>query len=144
LGWAAGSAVGARGESVGEVTEPVATKAASAQPGVWSWLESFLPDGIRFAGPAIGSKQQPEVLATAECYNSGAGVSCNGFTNMQEYLAAVHASRNLDIPFGKLKETIQRGKTLDQAIRELRPRANAQIEAWRAEQQAQKALRSLS
>ena len=127
-----------------EVERPITTEKAPEVSGFFSWLESLLPKEMRFTGPAIFSKTQPEVITTATCYDSGAGVSCNGFRNMQEYLAAVHASQNLGIPFERLKERMQSGKTLHQAIRELRPAVNAQIEATRARQQAASTLRESS
>jgi hypothetical protein len=141
---AKGSNVNAFAPVAREVNQSIVNKAAAVQSGFLAWLESLLPGGMRFTGPAVLSNAEPEVLATASCYNSGAGISCNGFKTFQEYLAAVHASQNLGIPFQRLKENMQRGKTLHQAIRELRPTANAQIETWKAEQQAQQTLRESS
>jgi hypothetical protein len=141
---AKGSNVNASAPVAREVNQTIVNKTAAGQSGFIAWLESLLPGGIRLTGPSILSNTQPEVLATASCYNSGAGISCNGFKSFEEYLAAVHASQNLGIPIQRLKENMQSGKTLHQAIRELRPTANAQIETWKAEQQAQQTLRESS
>lgn len=128
--------------AAGRMSESITGK---PQPsGVLSWLESLLPNGIRFTGPAISSKNQSEVLATANCFNSGAGISCNGFQNMQEYVAAVRVSQNLGIPFETLKAKVQSGKTLHQAIHELRPGVNSRMEALKAEQQAEKILKDFT
>src|ERR1041385_7580075 len=118
---------------------------ADAQaPGIIGWLESLLPRGLSFTGPALLSSKKPQTVATANCYDSGAGISCNGFRNLQEYLSAVHASQNLGIPFDMLKARMQSGRTLHEAIQELRPTANAQIETFKAQQQAQETLRGAS
>ena len=140
----ASSRTGVSSQTIREVDRPVVTGSSSEGSGLLAWLESLLPGGIRFTGPAIGSKNQPEVLATANCYQSGVGLSCIGFKNLEEYLAAIHVSRNLGIPFERLKAKMQSGRTLPQAIKELRPGTNGRIEAWRAEQQAQQALRDFS
>ena len=71
-------------------------------------------------------------------------MSCNGFRNMQEYLAAVHASQNLGIPFKKLRARMQQGNSLHEAIRALRPTVNAQMETLKAQQEAERTLRNSS
>ena len=136
--------VNAAEQGAKQFTQSITAASPAGESGILAWLESFLPEGIRFTGPQIGSKNQAEVLATASCYNSGAGVSCNGFKTMQEYLAAVNASENLGIPFEKLKARMQSGRTLHQAIHDLRPGANASLEEWKAEHQAQKTLKEFS
>ena len=127
-----------------EVSEPITSTTAAEKSGILAWLQSFLSPGIRFMGPATGSKNQAEVLGTANCFNSGAGVSCNGFRNLQEYLAAARVSEDLGIPIEKLKQNMQSGQTLPQAIQDLRPGVNGQIEVMRAEQQARKILKDFS
>lgn len=124
-----------------EVERPVATDSARRSDGLLGWLESLLPRGMRFQGPIAGAKNQPQVLATANCYDSGAGFSCSGFKSLEDYMAAVHASQNLGIPFDKLKERLQTGRSLQEAIRDLRPGTNYKSEARKAEFQAQKSLR---
>jgi hypothetical protein len=114
------------------------------QAGLLSWLTSLLPRGLRLAGPAMETNAEPTVLATSSCFDSGAGVACNGFRSMREYLAAVKASQNLGIPFDQLKVKVQRGMPLHQAIHELRPAADSRLEALRAEQEAQIMLKKFS
>jgi len=128
--------------TAGRMSESITGK--PQESGVLSWLESLLPDRIRFTGPAISPKNQSEVLATANCFNSGTGISCNGFRSMQEYLATVRVSQNLGIPFEKLKAKVQSGKTLHQSIHELRPGVNSRMEALKAEQQAEKILKDFT
>ena len=143
---AAAAAAGDNVQASRQTKQPVMapSQAQSQKAGIIAWLESLLPSGIRLSGPAILSGNQPEVLATANCYDSGAGMSCNGFRNMREYLAAVHASQNLGIPFERLKARIEKGSSLHEAIRALRPTVDAQIETLKAQQEAERTLRSSS
>jgi hypothetical protein len=67
-------------------------------------------------------------------------VAATGFKNLGEFVAAVHVSHNLNIPFDqlKLRMTGTEPKSLGQAIKELKPSANAEAEVKRAEAQAKK------
>jgi hypothetical protein len=60
------------------------------------------------------------------------------FKNQGQFLAALHVSRNLGIPFSKLKADMTGDKhlSLGQSIQDLKPRANATIETRRAETEA--------
>ncbi len=60
-----------------------------------------------------------------------------GFRTQMQFVSAVFAARNLDIPFGELKtRLLTHGLTLDESIRTLRPKADATAEADRALHQA--------
>lgn len=64
-------------------------------------------------------------------------VASQGFRNLGQFVAAVHVSNNLGIPFTELKTSmVTQGRSLGQSIQELRPNANASAEAARAERQA--------
>lgn len=64
-----------------------------------------------------------------------------GFRNQGQFVAAVHVSRNLGIPFSSLKaKMVDEGVSLGQAIQNLRPRADATGEVRRAEFQASEDL----
>lgn len=68
--------------------------------------------------------------------------AAEGFRNLGQFVAAVNASNNLDIPFVTLKSRmLDRGMTLGQAIRNLRPSADYRKEARRAEGEAQAIIR---
>ena len=65
----------------------------------------------------------------------------NGFKSQGQCIAALHASKNLGIPFTELKAQMAgpNGKPLGQAIQALRPDyqlKDARVEAQKAEQQA--------
>jgi hypothetical protein len=60
-----------------------------------------------------------------------------GFRNLTQFVAAVHASHNLTIPFDKLRAAmVEQKKSLSEAIRALKPTATATIEAQRADYDA--------
>jgi len=60
-----------------------------------------------------------------------------GFKNLGQFVAAVHVSRNLDIPFSSLKtEMVTNNHSLGQSIQVLKPAANGTVEAARAEKAA--------
>jgi len=62
--------------------------------------------------------------------------AAEGFRNLGEFVAAVHVSHNLGIPFADVKARMMTGDSLGDAIRALRPEADAQVEARRARSQA--------
>ena len=60
-----------------------------------------------------------------------------GFRNLGEFVAAVHVSSNLGIPFADLKTKLMAGDSLGDAIHALRPEADAQVEARKARSRAE-------
>ena len=59
-----------------------------------------------------------------------------GFTNLGQLFAAVHASQNLSIPFDQLKTQEQTSGSLGKAIHTLKPNADTKAELWEAAVQA--------
>ncbi len=70
--------------------------------------------------------------------------ACTGFRAVSECAAALHAAHNLSIAFADLKARVTGGQTLSAAIHELKPDANASVEAGKAEEQARRDLRTPS
>ncbi len=71
--------------------------------------------------------------------NAAAG----GFRRLELFVATVHASNNLDIPFSELKRRIVNdGMTLGQALQDIRPKSRYWSEARRAEDDAAAAIRT--
>jgi len=62
--------------------------------------------------------------------------AASGFKNLGEFVAAVHVSNNLGIPFEDLKGKMTSGDNLGKAIKELKPEANSKSEAKKAKKQA--------
>ena len=70
--------------------------------------------------------------------------AAQGFKNLGQFVAAVHVSHNLDIPFSDLKSKMMSGDSLGQAIRDLKPGVNVKEEAKKANQQAKETIRGAS
>ena len=68
--------------------------------------------------------------------------ACEGIKTTEECAAALHASRNLNIPFADLKAQMAHGGQLEAAIHAVKPNADAAAEASRAQQQAHSDLSS--
>ncbi|TAJ91098.1 hypothetical protein EPO44_14735 [bacterium] len=62
--------------------------------------------------------------------------AAKGFDHLGQFVAAVHVSHNLGIPFDQLKAKMMNGDSLGSAIHELRPNVDARQEAIKANQQA--------
>lgn len=66
-----------------------------------------------------------------------------GFRRLELFVATVHASNNIEIPFSELKRRIVNdGMTLGQAIQDIRPKSRYWQEARRAEDEAAAAIRT--
>ncbi|MBI2818436.1 MAG: hypothetical protein HYX73_00515 [Acidobacteria bacterium] len=87
------------------------------------------------ANPKLSGKLQ-------EFFPAGTNLTteATGFKNLGDFVAATHVSHNMGIPFGDLKGKIMSGKSLGQAIHELKPDADSKSEASRAQNQAKKTL----
>jgi hypothetical protein len=69
--------------------------------------------------------------------------AATGFRRLELFVATVHASNNLDIPFSELKRRIVNdGMTLGQALQDIRPKSRYWDEARRAEDDAAAAIRT--
>jgi hypothetical protein len=105
------------------------------------------PIALKLKGKPLGARIE-KMLPTTMTLNSASA----GFRNQGQFIAAVHVSQNLGIPFADLKAamlgTAAPGTTtatntttssplsLGQAIQKLRPSANSTTEAARAQTQA--------
>ena len=93
--------------------------------------------------PRLASKLQSLLPA-----GTNPDAAANGFKNMGQFVAAVHVSHNLNIPFDQLKaKMITDHKSLGGAIRELKPdmtKDAANDEAQKAVTQAKEETKSQS
>ena len=66
--------------------------------------------------------------------------AASGFGDLSEFISTLHVSDNLDIPFHELKVRVTGpdGRSLGDAIRELRPTADPGAEIRRAREQAKR------
>jgi hypothetical protein len=67
--------------------------------------------------------------------------AAQGFKNLGQFVAAVHVSHNLDIPFSELRTKILSGDSLGEAIGDLKPSVNSKDEAKKAKRQAKETMR---
>lgn len=92
------------------------TKALSSNPKLKSTLQqrlgSMLPSGMDVAQAA------------------------NGFKNLGQFVAAVHVSHDLDIPFTQLKDKVTSGEKLGKAVKTLKPSSNVKSEVKKAKKEA--------
>ncbi len=86
----------------------------------------------------LNSKLQA-LLPAGTTVRSAAG----GFKNLGQFVAAVHVSHNLNIPFDQLKAKMVGSPSLSlgKAIQELKPGVNAKAEAHKAEREAKDDMR---
>jgi hypothetical protein len=66
--------------------------------------------------------------------------AASGFKNLGQFIAALHVSHNLDIPFSDLKDKITSGDNLGKAIHAFKPQANAKAETKKAKKEAKQDL----
>jgi hypothetical protein len=85
----------------------------------------------------------PKLSSTLQgLFPTGTNLSsaATGFKNMGDFVAAAHVSHNLGIPFADLKGQMLSGKSLGQAIHELKPDVDFKSEASQAQKEAKKTI----
>src|SRR5262245_44378068 len=61
-------------------------------------------------------------------------VAAEGFRNGEEFAAVAHAARNTNVPFMVLKQrVVNEGRTLEQALHDVKPEVDAKAEVARAQ-----------
>lgn len=99
-------------------TSPIAEKIAS-HPQLASRLQTMLPAGMTLNQAALG------------------------FKNQGQFIAALHVSQNLGIPFANLKtQMVDKHMSLGQSIQSLKPSANATTATKEAEVETERDLKS--
>jgi len=69
--------------------------------------------------------------------------AAGGFRNLGQFVAAVHVSHNLGIPFSQLKtDMVTKNMSLGKSIQALRPSVNSTAEVQRAETQTKRTMES--
>jgi len=63
--------------------------------------------------------------------------AASGFKNLGQFIAALHVSHNLGIPFEELKAKMMSGDSLGKVIKELKPDADSKSEVKKANKQAE-------
>jgi hypothetical protein len=120
-------------------TKPSTTKALTPKPKSLSTASTTTRPAISPVAQKIARHPQ---LASRVRALLPAGLTLNraaaGFKNQGQFIAALHVSRNLDIPFAQLKRemTGPHQRSLGQAIHALRPAGDAATAQHRAETEA--------
>lgn len=106
--------------------------------------------GVSHSGSSLGKQAPTEILSRNTHLSSkiqsllpaGTNLSkaASGFKNLGQFVAAVHVSHNLGIPFSSLKADMMSGDSLGKAIHTLNPNVNAKEEAKRADKQSKRDL----
>ncbi len=93
------------------------------------------------ANPALVTRLQPLVPPGMTLEQAAAG-----FRNQGQFIAALHVSQNLNIPFAQLKTEMigPNHDSLGQAIHTLKPSANAKTETRKAQDEANEDLKASS
>lgn len=106
-------------------SQPVSRTESPAQPGATSTATSG-PD--RRLAAMVPSGMTTEAV-------------CTGFKSLSDCSAALHVSRNLNIPFADVRDRMASGQSLAVAVHALQPSADSPKEARRAEDQAREDLK---
>ncbi len=104
--------------------------------------------GASHSSPTTLLSDNPQLASTLQgrlgsMLPSGTSLTeaASGFKNLGQFIAAVHVSHNLGIPFEGLKTKMANGDNLGKAIKELKPSANSKSEVKKANRQANEDLR---
>ena len=111
------------------------TARAAAKP---SNLDSATPTSARRAVPtSVVPASEPRLHDRLKpVLNSGARmtVAAEGFRSGEQFAAVAHASRNTHVPFMVLKHrVVTEGRTLEDALRDVKPEVDAKAEVARAQ-----------
>ena len=116
-------------------TKPVTTTASTTKRTPAGATARTVPA----AAPALHDVLKPLLNKGADM-----GLASEEFVNAEQFAAVAHASRNTELPFMVLKHrVVEEGKSLEDAIRELKPSLNAAAEADRARAEAKSDVLSL-
>ena len=100
---------------------------------------SKTPEQLLTQNTNLSSKLQALLPPGANVHDAA-----KGFKNLGQFVAAVHVSHNLDIPFHDLKSKMLSRESLGNAIHDLKPDVNAKEEAKKAHKQAKQTLQEAS
>lgn len=107
-------------------------------PGNLSTRGPKTPVELLSQNPKLASRLQPLLPA-----GSSVQAAASGFKNVGQFVAAVHVSHNLGIPFSQLKaDAAASGMSLGKAIHDLRPMTNAKAELKRAKKQGKQDMKA--
>ena len=119
--------------AAGSAQESASGKSQSTQHGSQASRNTAAAQALE-KSPELGARLQPLLPEGTNVTDAA-----SGFKNLGQFVSAVHVSNNLGIPFDSLKQEMQAGSSLGQAIQSLKPdmpKEEAKREMKRAEVQA--------
>jgi hypothetical protein len=120
------------------------TDRGSRMPGTDRGGNTSTMTGSKSAGDLLAQNTKlSSQLATLLPEGTDLQGAAAGFKNLGQFVAAVHVSKNLEIPFEDLKAkmTGPDSEKLGKAIHELKPEVNAKAEAKKAKKQAKQDIK---
>lgn len=132
---------GGRGRSAGTPPDEAARASANAADDRPIWARERRPPT---AGELVA--HNPQLAARLQALLPGVDLqdASTGFSNLGQFVAAVHVSDNLNIPFDQLKtKMVEEQMSLGAAVRALRPDADADEAAQQAQTQARTTTRDV-
>ena len=139
---AKGPKVATDGSTASATTSAAAHGKANA-PGQMKKNPQVAADGTVTPGPNV--PKNPKLQARLQAMlpeGTTLDEAAAGFKNQGQFIAAVHASERLDVPFQDLKvKMVDEGASLGQAIQTLKPEVDAEVEASAAQARADQDLK---
>lgn len=135
-----GTAEAQRGQGQPRVDAP-AGRPERSPPQPRASEERVRQDGDQRASEAL--RRNPRLAESVRDLLPGHNLdtAASGFRNAGQFIAAAHAAHNLGIPFSQLKSRmVDRDMSLGEAIKDLRPDADARGEARKAEAAARERM----
>ena len=94
---------------------------------------------VPVSAPQLHGQLKPLLMS-----GSNMAIAADGFTNAEQFAAVAHAARNTGVPFVLLKDrVVNKKKSLEAAIRELKPDLDSAAHAARARAEARADLESI-
>ncbi|HEY8550564.1 MAG TPA: hypothetical protein VIL35_11455 [Vicinamibacterales bacterium] len=129
-----------------EVTTAPAARAPVAEPAPAAAPVARRPTPVetRMAALSASAPQLHERLKPLLNRGTRMELAADGFRDAEQFATVAHAARNTEVPFAVLKHRVlNEGKSLAQAIREMKPEVDATAEVRRARAAARADLAEL-
>lgn len=115
-----------------KVARPAAERAEASAPSAPAAAAATMPS----SSPELQGRLKKVLRPGAKM-----DVASEGFKSAEQFATVAHAAQNTDLPFMVLKHrVVEEGKSVEAAIKESKPDADASAEASRARQQAREDL----
>ena len=123
---------------------------ANAHAGGYGWVGDVMGMGTSASGQPLGGTASEALQRNAKLSSKVAQLlpagtdlqsASSGYWNLNQFVAAVHVTNDLGVPFDQLKQRMMAGQSLGDAVHALRPDTDAQVEARKARASAEDDIR---